>query len=155
MPELTATPAAPQPDVAQPIAAAPPVVPQAGTEPELARAALASPRPLDAVASSNATATAEPVYRPGSEHIPRSAEMDAVVQQASAANHHAFELAEHGAIYSARAEFIVALRTIAEALDARQDNDDHVRMLEAGLKALEELDDFGAPRPRLRRRPEP
>jgi tetratricopeptide (TPR) repeat protein len=143
MPELTAAPAAPQPDVAQPIAAAPPVMPPVKTQPELARAALSPPRPLDAVASSNATATAGPVYRPGSEHIPRSAEMDAVVHQASAANRHAFELAEHGAIYSARAEFIVALRTIAEALDARQDNNDHVRMLEAGLKALEELDDFG------------
>jgi tetratricopeptide (TPR) repeat protein len=142
MPEPMAVPAAPQPDAAQP-SAAPPVMPPVKTQPELARAALSPPRPLDAVASSNATATAGPVYRPGSEHIPRSAEMDAVVHQASAANRHAFELAEHGAIYSARAEFIVALRTIAEALDARQDNNDHLRMLEAGLKALEELDDFG------------
>jgi hypothetical protein len=54
----------------------------------------------------------------------------------------AFSLARRGAIYSARAELIGALRMIAQALDAQQRTNDHSRALAAGLQALREVDDF-------------
>ena len=73
---------------------------------------------------------------------PHSAEMDAVIHQADEHNRHGFELAEHGAIYSARAEFLAAARLIAEALDGLDRGSSHQESLAAGLKALDEVDDF-------------
>ena len=83
-------------------------------------------------------AVANPIAGP----MPRSDELDAVVRQANAQTAHGFELARRGAIYSARAEFIAALHTIAAALDAGNAGNAHERMLTAGLQALDEVDDF-------------
>jgi hypothetical protein len=100
------------------------------------------PKPPESAQSEITIKPANPSPVGSRERTPRSAEMDAVIRRANAANRHAFELAEHGAIYSARAEFVTALQIIADGLDARQDNNEHERMLNAGLKALSELDDF-------------
>ncbi|MEX2091775.1 MAG: hypothetical protein WD971_03810 [Pirellulales bacterium] len=54
----------------------------------------------------------------------------------------AYGLAQHGAVYAAQTEFIQVLRRIAEAKDAAEGVDTHSRALAAGLRALDEADDF-------------
>lgn len=54
----------------------------------------------------------------------------------------AYGLAQHGALYAAQAEFIQVLRRIAQAKDAEQGTDEHSRALAAGLRALDEAEDF-------------
>jgi tetratricopeptide (TPR) repeat protein len=51
-------------------------------------------------------------------------------------------LAARGALYSARAQFIQALRTIAQSLDVQEGGRRHTEALGAGLTALEEAEDF-------------
>jgi tetratricopeptide (TPR) repeat protein len=53
-----------------------------------------------------------------------------------------FRLAERGAMHSARAEFIQALRLVAQALDAQESTASHSEALSAGLAALRESRDF-------------
>jgi hypothetical protein len=71
--------------------------------------------------------------------------MAAVSQQAMEMVRYGFSLGERGAVYSAKAQFIGALRVIAQALDAAEESDVHGESLAHGLRALEEADDF-APR---------
>lgn len=56
-----------------------------------------------------------------------------------------YGLAQHGAVYAAQTEFIQVLRRIAEAKDGAENVDTHAQALAAGLRALDEADDF-APR---------
>jgi tetratricopeptide (TPR) repeat protein len=72
----------------------------------------------------------------------RTPELMAVCQRAEALNRHGFELAQRGAIFSARMEYMQSLETIAEALDAQHATHIHQRMLVAGFKAIDEADDF-------------
>ena len=53
-----------------------------------------------------------------------------------------YGLAQHGAVYAAQAEFIRVLRRIAEAKDGAENVDTHAQALAAGLRALDEADDF-------------
>ncbi len=53
-----------------------------------------------------------------------------------------YRLAQRGAFYAARTEFIQVLRRVAQAKDAGVSSDDHARALAAGLRALDEADDF-------------
>ncbi len=80
---------------------------------------------------------------PGMESVSRRADM--YVKKG-------FELAGRGALYSARAQFIIALRTIADALDAHSATAHHAAALDAGLTALRESDDFHSPNAVTRRR---
>ncbi len=64
------------------------------------------------------------------------------MQQAAAINRHAFEMAQRGAIYSARAELMRSLQLLAAGLDGEEGGSRHQQMLAAGLRALEEADDF-------------
>ncbi len=79
--------------------------------------------------------TAEPMTR-------RPREMDAVARQAEAHVRHGYSLAARGALYSARAEFVLALRIITQALDLQSGNREHSQALAVGLGALEEAEDF-------------
>ena len=72
----------------------------------------------------------------------RTPQLMAVCQRAEALNRHGFELAQRGAIFSARLEYMQSLEMIAEALDAQRATHAHQRMLAAGFKAIEEADDF-------------
>lgn len=54
----------------------------------------------------------------------------------------AYALAQRGSLYAAQTEFIQMLRQIAQAKDADEGYDDHSRALAAGLRALDEADDF-------------
>ncbi len=53
-----------------------------------------------------------------------------------------YNLAQRGAFFAARTEFIQVLRRVAQAKDAGSDSDEHSRALAAGLRALDEADDF-------------
>jgi tetratricopeptide (TPR) repeat protein len=53
-----------------------------------------------------------------------------------------YNLAQRGAFFAARTEFIQVLRRVAQAQDAGSDTDAHARALAAGLRALDEADDF-------------
>jgi tetratricopeptide (TPR) repeat protein len=67
-----------------------------------------------------------------------------IAPQAQAHIDYALNLAERGAVQSARAEFIMALDLIADALDAdtRNATRAHARAVQAGLTAIEETKDF-------------
>jgi tetratricopeptide (TPR) repeat protein len=54
----------------------------------------------------------------------------------------AYGLAQRGALFAAQAEFIQVLRRIAQAKDIEQGTDEHSQALAAGLRALDEADDF-------------
>jgi tetratricopeptide (TPR) repeat protein len=53
-----------------------------------------------------------------------------------------YALAERGALYAAQTEFVQVLRRIAQAKDAAAGSDEHSRALAAGLRALDEAEDF-------------
>ena len=73
---------------------------------------------------------------------PQAAAMQAVNRQAEQMIRRGYHLAERGALYSGRAEFIQALRTIAQAIDIQSGARQHTQALAAGLTALEEAEDF-------------
>lgn len=54
-------------------------------------------------------------------------------------------LAGRGAFYAARTEFIQVLRRVSQAKDAGLGTDEHSRALAAGLRAMDEADDFVPP----------
>ena len=54
----------------------------------------------------------------------------------------AYSLAQRGALYAAESEFIQVLRRIAQANDGAEGTDEHSKALAAGLRALDEADDF-------------
>ncbi|HEY2881995.1 MAG TPA: hypothetical protein VGJ15_06165 [Pirellulales bacterium] len=102
------------------------------------------PRPLPAVddaPTDDATANDPSAFGPSTP----SPELTAISQRAEQAARRGFDLAERGALYSARSQFESALRMMAEALDAQRNTTAHVRALGAGLRAIQEVGDF-APR---------
>lgn len=72
----------------------------------------------------------------------RNPAMRAVSERAAQQVRSGFVLANRGAYYSARSEFVAALRAISQALDASAGGRAHGEALAAGLRALEESDDF-------------
>jgi tetratricopeptide (TPR) repeat protein len=54
----------------------------------------------------------------------------------------ACDLAQRGALYAAKTEFIQVIRRVAQAVDAERGTDAHSRALAEGLRALEEAADF-------------
>jgi tetratricopeptide (TPR) repeat protein len=101
--------------------------------------------PADAVSAPEAVGddTNAPALLPWGPSTP-SPELDAVNQRAEQTVRWAFNRAERGALYSARAQFAEALRSIAEALDVQRNTAAHTRALSAGLRALDEVNDFVA-----------
>lgn len=79
--------------------------------------------------------------RPASEE-PRSVPLEMAARDADAHTRRAFELAGRRAYYAARAEFTLALRIVAQALDQSGGTATHSRALAAGMTALAEAGDF-------------
>jgi tetratricopeptide (TPR) repeat protein len=73
---------------------------------------------------------------------PHTAAMEQVALEADKHTFRGFELAGRRAYFSAREEFIQALRTISQALDVQQGATSHSEALAAGMRALEEANDF-------------
>ncbi len=72
----------------------------------------------------------------------RSLQLEQVARQADQQTRHGLELAGRGAYFAARAEFLGALRLVAEGLDAERRTKVHGRALAAALIALKEAEDF-------------
>ncbi len=85
----------------------------------------------------------EPAEMPIAETVDaRSVQLEQIAQQADRQTRHGFELAGHGAYFAARAEFLGALRLVAEGLDAEQKTNTHSCDLVAALTAIKEAEDF-------------
>ncbi len=76
-----------------------------------------------------------------------SPEMQAVLEQAEQRLQLGFRLAERGAVYLARSEFLAVLELVAQANDLQRDTQFYTKSLVAGLAALEESRDFVRQRP--------
>ncbi len=74
--------------------------------------------------------------------VARSEQLERIAQEADIHTRRGFGLASRGAYFSARAEFIRALRLVAQGLDTEHGTDEHSRALAAGLTALKEAADF-------------
>jgi tetratricopeptide (TPR) repeat protein len=126
--------AAPRPPVERRVTFSPPIVearPAAQFEPNL---------PL---ATADAPARAwEPPVAPPLYHAAPDRTMQAISVRVDQGNRRGFELASKGALYTARAEFLKALRLVAHALDAQDGTSRHADALADGWLALEEADDF-------------
>ena len=72
----------------------------------------------------------------------RSEQLERIAQQADRHTRHGFELAGRKAWFAGRAEFIKALRLIAQGLDAEHQTNAHSDALGIGLTALREAEDF-------------
>ncbi|HEV7278719.1 MAG TPA: hypothetical protein VGN57_00790 [Pirellulaceae bacterium] len=72
------------------------------------------------------------------------AQLGVVAEQARAQVQEGMGLAERGAFFSARSNFVNALRTIAQALDGDSKRPVHAEALAMGLDALQEANDFAA-----------
>ena len=94
----------------------------------------AAPRELPAPAASPLKLVGEDDHR--------SEQLEFVAREADRKTRHGFELAGRGAFFAARAEFIGALRMIAEGLDTERKTDSHSRALTAALTAIREAEDF-------------
>ncbi len=90
------------------------------------------PRPLPAAARAAQPAAV----------VPRSRSLEMAARDADEHTRRAFELAGRRAYYAARAEFLLALRTIALGLDQEEGGAAHSRALAAGLAALAEAEEF-------------
>jgi len=72
----------------------------------------------------------------------RSRELELIAREADTHTRRGFELAGRKAYFSARAEFVMALRLLAQGLDDEHQTRTHSRALAAGWTALKEADDF-------------
>ncbi len=72
----------------------------------------------------------------------RSEQLERVAQEADRHTRHGCELAERGAPFAARAEFLSALQLLAEGLDTEHNTTFHSRALAAACTAMKEADDF-------------
>jgi tetratricopeptide (TPR) repeat protein len=65
-----------------------------------------------------------------------------LAKQLLPATQRGYHLAQRGAFFAARTEFIQVLRRVAQAKDTSAGTDEHSRQLAAGLRAMDEADDF-------------
>src|SRR4051812_6652490 len=65
-----------------------------------------------------------------------------LAKQLLPATQRGYHLAQRGAFFAARTEFIQVLRRVAQAKDTSVGTDEHSRQLAAGLRAMDEADDF-------------
>ena len=98
-------------------------------------------------ASPSSRRVAPPSVAALSDATPHSAtNAEALLRQAEEHNRLGLNSAAKGAVFSARTEFLAALRLVAAALDAHERTKDHAAALAAGLTALTEAEDFASPR---------
>jgi tetratricopeptide (TPR) repeat protein len=74
--------------------------------------------------------------------IPYTPTVAELSQQLLPAVRQAYGMAQRGALYAAQEQFVQILQRIAQAKDTEAGTDEHSRALAAGLRALDEADDF-------------
>src|SRR5262249_12101401 len=90
--------------------------------------------PMPGLAAEKAAPSSSP-----SPYLATSAEM---TSQLLPAVQRGYDLAQRGAFFAARTEFVQVLRRVAQAKDAASGTEEHARALAAGLRALDEANDF-------------
>jgi len=115
----------------------------------IALAAVAEKAPRTSAAADDDQADSQPMRPvPGSLLLPpdgsrpRSRHLELIAREADRHSRRAFELAGRKAYFSARAQFIMALRLLAQALDAEHQTQVHSQALATGLRTLKEAEDF-------------
>jgi hypothetical protein len=73
---------------------------------------------------------------------PRSEAMEMIARQADEKTREGMDLADRGASFAARADFIAAMRLVAQGLDSDQGGKQHSKALSAALTAMKEAQDF-------------
>jgi tetratricopeptide (TPR) repeat protein len=79
---------------------------------------------------------------PVADNLPRSEQLESLAREADKQIRHGFELANRGAYFAAQAEFVAALRLVAQALDAEHRTSEHSQALSNALLAIREAQDF-------------
>lgn len=111
---------------------------------------LDSSRPAPITSPAAAPAAQPPAMQPAVEAPPAvDPAMRAVCERAFGICQQAERLADRGAYFSARSEFIQALRVITQALDTQSQQTVHSQALAEGLRALQEANDFAPQGSRL------
>ncbi len=100
------------------------------------------PAPQTAKAPRELSATEASPLKTADPDLNRSEQLELIARQADRKTLHGFELAGRGAYFAARAEFLGALKLIADGLDTEQKTDAHGRALATALTALKEAEDF-------------
>ncbi len=98
--------------------------------------------PVVSEPASSAPVTDRRALMPWANAVRHTPEMNAVSRQAHGRVQHGFRLAERGALYLARAEFIAALQVLTQASDTEQNTRLYTQALANGLIALKESSDF-------------
>ncbi|MEX2113124.1 MAG: tetratricopeptide repeat protein [Pirellulales bacterium] len=140
--ELAPTPApvaAPPEQVAKDPAADPAAD---GDEPAVADAGGIPAMPLAESSEGHVLPDDQYTRLPWAETTVRSSELVAEMKRADERVLHGYDLASRGAVYAARAEFIVALKIIAQAYDNQEGTRRYSRAATAGLTAIKEASDF-------------
>ncbi|MEX0586266.1 MAG: hypothetical protein WD176_06465, partial [Pirellulales bacterium] len=89
------------------------------------------------VPTENTTPSAS--FSPAPLFVPMTSELS---PQLLPAVRRGYALAQRGAMYAARAEFVQVLRRVVQAKDAAANSDAHSQALAAGLRAIDEAEDF-------------
>jgi hypothetical protein len=98
-----------------------------------------APPPAVPQQAADGSAPVAPIAVETSPRRPMTTDLDA---QLLPAVQRAYVLARRGALFAARTEFVQVLRRVAQAKDMAADSDEHSQALAAGLRALDEADDF-------------
>ena len=98
---------------------------------------------------STTTSPAPAALRNPAQVVRRSAQLESLAQEVDRHTRRAFELAGRNAFFAARAEFLLALRLLAQGLDSEQQTDVHNEALTGALTAIRESEDFLPRGPRL------
>jgi hypothetical protein len=94
-------------------------------------------QPMEAIEVTHTDESQLPPFGRGGVSLPKGVEARAHQLLQSATS-----LADRGAIYAANREFLRVMRMITQSLDSQVGRQYHTRALAAGLRALEEADDF-------------
>jgi tetratricopeptide (TPR) repeat protein len=99
------------------------------------------PPPLSAPADQTSQEQALTGPVPG-ESIPATPTTSDLAVQLLPAVQRGYVLAQRGALFAARTEFVQVLRRVAQAKDVTAASEEHSQALAAGMRALDEADDF-------------
>ena len=102
----------------------------------------AATRPPAVIATAAPPAKLMPVPAPVAPLPPRSEALEMIARQADEKTREGMDLADRGASFAARADFIAALRLVAQGLDNEEGGKRHSQALSAALTAMKEAEDF-------------
>jgi tetratricopeptide (TPR) repeat protein len=97
---------------------------------------------VQAPIASNSAPAAESIASPSAATLALPATSSGLTTQLLPAVQRGYNLAQRGAFLAARTEFIQVLRRVAQAKDATSGTSEYSAALAAGLRAMDEADDF-------------